>query len=252
MVNNCVKFDFVKYNIYEDIDLLVYLIIMLYQEWVVQTFGSSDFTMIDVPKDGACGYSVMALILKDHCPDHQILQRESHDLPRTIQKELAKFVVKNWETKVMDDLGYPTLGEAVLDTHDVTSVDEYDNLFSNHFAGDEDKIKIGEKEVIIKTGKKKGQKVIKPVFEEITVRWAGIPELYAFHKMFDIGLSIVNPERWIERKNKNSGPVKAAIKNPSARFRCSLWFPPSDIGNEATILWDNKVSSPHFLYLKKE
>ncbi len=173
-------------------------------------------------------------------------------LPYAIQKKLAQYVYDNWSLSVIDDIGYSTLGEAVLDTHDVTDRNEYKTLFTSYFAGDPDKIKIGEEERVIKSGVRKGMTVKKAVYEEIAVRWAGIPELFAFYRLFDIGLTIVHPERWVERKTKASGPVKAAISNLNCRFRCSIWFPPIEVGKEATMLWDNKVNQPHFLFLKKK
>lgn len=227
-----------------------FITIMLYQEWVSETFGATEFKITDVPKDGACGYRVLSMVLETHCPNNPIVLNEE-DLPRVIQIKLSQFIYDNWSSSVIDEIGYPTLGEAVLDTHEVSSKEEYIEIFGSHFAGDPDKIKVGEEETVIKSGVRKGMTVKKPIYEEIAVRWAGIPELYAFYKLFKIGLTIVHPERWIERKTKSSGPVKAAVSNLNSRFRCSLWFPPIQEGIEATIMWDNKVSSPHFMYLER-
>ena len=227
---------------------------MSYQEWITETFDSTEFKVVDVPKDGACGYRVLSMVLKTHCPDHPFVLKTYDDedgLPYQIQKSLAEYVFDNWFLSVVDDIGYSTLGEAVLDTHDVSSRDEYKTLFTSYFAGDPDKIKVGEDSRVIKSGVRKGMTVKKPVYEEIAVRWAGIPELFAFYRLFDIGLNIVHPERWVERKTKASGPVKAAVSNLNCRFRCSIWFPPVNVGIDATILWDNKVNQPHFLFLEK-
>lgn len=228
---------------------------MLYQDWIMETFGVDDFEITDVPKNGACGYSVMAMVLKHHYPDHSLVIKqydEEDGLPRILQTKLAEYVIDNWDMPVFDDIGYDTLGNAVLDTHDVKDVFDYRYLFCNFYAGDADKIQIGEETREIKSGVRKGMASKKKIFEEIAVRWAGIPELYAFYKIFGIGLTIVHPERWVERKTKESGPTKAAINNPNTRFRCSIWFPPIEQGKESMIVWDNKIYTPHFLYCQKK
>ena len=227
---------------------------MLHSDWLLETFGATEFKITDVPKDGACGYRVLGMVLKACCPDNSLVCQEyddEDDLPRAIQEKLAEYVYDNWSENVIDELGYPSLGEAVLDTHDVSSREDYYELFI-HFAGNENKIKIGEEERVIKSGVRKGMTVKKAIYEEIAVRWAGIPELYAFYRVFGIGLTVLSPERWVERKTKSSGPVKAAISNPNTRFRCSLWFTPVEQGKEAFVLWDNKATSPHFLYMERK
>lgn len=231
---------------------LFQLIIMLYQDWLCETYGANEFNIVDVNEDGSCGYNVMALALKYHYPNDELVVNSGDDLPRALQKRLAQYVIDHWNDNVIGDLGYITLEEAVIDTHDVNDINDYTNFFINYYAGDPDKIKIGENEVIIKSGKRKGQIMKKSIWEDIPVRWAGIPELYAFYKIYGIGLTVLHPEKWVERKKGVSGPVKAAIKSQFARFRCSLLLNNSSIDKMSIVLWDNKKTRPHFMYMTKK
>lgn len=185
-----------------------------------ETLCPYDFNFYDVIPDGACLFRSIAqgivpyidkvknnaklLKLKETKNPHTYNLRYKTDreswmldfaaeteVARYLQQVAVNYLIEHAEDEMIEGTGY-TIGECVLETHELKSMEEYKSLYSI-FAGDPDYI-------IEKTGKvyKSGPLVGQPVHKRVRIpdRWGSYPEQYALAKVFGLNINVYVSRRF--------------------------------------------------------
>lgn len=237
---------------------------IILKEFREKSLPLDSFNIIDVIQDGACAYRSMALALLDKFSNLKNIMTQYSDITNIVKNifesddidqnkitEIAKVlqqIIREWivnnKNYIMREIGGITLEEFVLFTHNLSDIEEYDELYKI-FAGDFDHIMV-DTEKIYQTGKKKGCKVLKKM--RIRDRWGGGPEFYAFSRIFNLRCNIFMLKSYDIKKYKI---IKSSLKNPASRFTLYQSFGEDMVDGEVKFLL-NDTRTPHYQYLMEK
>lgn len=186
-----------------------------------KTVDPSDFDIYDIMPDGACLFRAIAqglaqkltklagsntlnkLLLYCNEVSSKITSYSKHYSPkmlnadtetnvaRYLQKVAVEWLCANAEKDIVKGTGH-TIKDSVLETHELESMEEYQDLYSI-FAGEPDFIMV-KTDKRYKTGVMAGQSVFKR--EYIGDRWGAYPEQYAISQIFGIRIVVYVPRRY--------------------------------------------------------
>lgn len=130
-----------------------------------------------------------------------------------LQEVLRKWIKKNKDIKVLN-LGC-NLENYTIMCHDLNNFNEYLNLYKI-WSGEDNFVKT-KTEKIYKSGKKKGQSIMKKM--KIQERWGGSPEIYSFSQIFKFNINIYELKRFDKRKCKE---INGTFTKTSSECRLKL------------------------------
>lgn len=186
-----------------------------------KTEDPSDFDIYDVAPDGACLFRAIAQgisqnlkkLAGSHTLNKLLLycdevsskvtpysKKYSKDMlnadtetnvARYLQKIAVDWLCANADKEIVEGTGH-TVKDSVLETHDLNSMEEYQDLYSI-FAGDPDFVTI-KTDKRYKTGVMAGQHVYKR--EYIGDRWGAYPEQYAISQILGVRIAVYVPRRY--------------------------------------------------------
>lgn len=186
-----------------------------------KTLDPSNFNIYDVPPDGACLFRAIAqgisqyltklteshtlnkLLLYCNEVSSKVTPYSKHyssamlnadtetNVARYLQKVAVEWLCVNSDKEIIKGTGH-TIEDSVLETHELESMKEYQDLYSI-FAGEPDFIMI-KTDKRYKTGIMAGQPIYKREF--IDDRWGSYPEQYAISQIFGIRIIVYVPRRY--------------------------------------------------------
>lgn len=186
-----------------------------------KTVDPSDFDIYDIMPDGACLFRAIAqgltqnltkltgsdtlnkLLLYCNEVSSKITPYSKHysstmlnadtetNVARYLQKVAVEWLCANADKEIVKGTGH-TINDSVLETHELESMEEYQDLYSI-FAGEPDFIMF-KTDKMYKTGVMAGQPVYKKEF--IGDRWGSYPEQYAISQIFGIRIVVYVPRRY--------------------------------------------------------
>ncbi len=224
----------------------------LYEQFKENTFEKNKFKEVSVRGDGACLYRCLIrymVEIQKKINQNPYFKKVFDDI-NIMEGGAAKnlqFVIKDWlyenkDKKIDEYMNFDgTIGDFVLIDHeDIPDMEIYQELYSI-FAGDEDYL-IAEKEEKNNEGKTQYEKVFIPL------RWGGICELYAFHKIFGININQYICQRWNRSKNRIDN---CEDDKRDKRYKLIQKIENTENELEVNLLFNNseKVYRRHYTYL---
>ena len=214
-----------------------------------KTIPRDKFTIIDVPRDGACLFTSISNFIIDNLQYFEkfkihnfISNKRNYEennkietIARYIQNELKNWVFHNKKLKV-PYVGNISLEDWVLMIHGeegYESIEDY-FVFFDTYAGDLDIIEIDNEEE---------QEII-----EIPERWGTIIELFAFHKIYKVNVNIYVLKRFDKNKVKE---VNCTKRSKYARFALRESLYNKDYFNDLNLYFNMSNKTYHYEYLKK-
>lgn len=146
-----------------------------------QRINPSNFKIIDGEYDGACLYRSFWSAMYDFYPI---------ETPESYQENARKWIMKHRNDKIPDL--YETYESLTLETHDLDSLEEYDDLYKIP-ASEPNRIKIDitdENNEIKRNKKRKYKEIIIPD------RWGGLSELYALSNFYRVPIKVYILQRF--------------------------------------------------------
>ena len=261
------------YPTHELYEQQIYNMIKMFEE---RTIAKDLYSILDVDGDGSCLFRCFLHFLIHNCSCFREYWKtlkgseffskaydiyESDDISKlsdifntgTSDQEdkltnILQYIVKEYCYEHRDDYIKQmdiTLGALVLMTHDeVESIQEYREVY-NVFAGEPNYIEIESDEVYIQ-GKNKGKKKTNKL--QIPDRWGGIPEIYAFGKLFEVNVKVYV----LKKIAKSTGRImNATEKAKSARLSKYLEIN-NNSRNQTIEMVISETSSPHYRLLTQK
>ena len=183
---------------------------MEHQRFLLSTIDYKTFNFEDIIADGSCCFRALANCLNFYNKNLKFILNNNYFKLNNInennnleydyedwgydgkeQKEVAKilqilaknYILKNWKLNIVDEYGYNTLGDFVMETHNISTKKDYNELYSV-FSGDNN---------------------------DSNNVWGSIVELYALSKILNIPINVYSLFRYY-KKSKETKMVKLTQK----------------------------------------
>lgn len=218
-----------------------------------QTKSKREFEVTDVKGDGSCLYRSMIRYLVDEQKQHngnEYFYKIFYETKLSEGKasESLQYILKDWiiehQNDVLEDFMNidGLIKDLVFMSHEwIDNMELYGDLYSI-WAGDPNYL-------LEDTGKKdkRGKSIYKRI--DIPSRWGGIPEIYAFYKIFGVRINQWIIQRWDKKENK---PKQTVYHNTNGRYRCIQMVGRDTDSHEMNLLYlDYHQFLRHYMYMKR-
>jgi hypothetical protein len=224
------------------------------EEFKNRTKSRKEFEVTNVKGDGSCLYRSMIRYLVDNQKKHngnEYFYKIFYNTTLSEGKaaESLQYVLKDWIIEHQNDVldSFMNIEGCIADlvcmSHEwIQNMDFYNYLYS---------IWAGNPNFIVeKTDNKdkRGRNIYKRI--DIPSRWGGVPEIYAFYKIFGVRVNQWTVQRWDKKENK---PKQTVYDNTHGRYLLIQTIGLETDEYEMNLLYiDFKIILRHYMYMKRK